>query len=679
MSALQQPFYGAGALIRDRLPLLGKVTLVAFPCLALWGLVIRVFDLSTAELPPLLLILGVLPPLLSQVGLTFGGSTSDGRLRARSRELLELPLGRLALPSAALCVALLGCAIGALGVLLCAGVGGFLPELEAFLTPDADQAWLPALFVVLGVGVHCAIQVGSRSPQFSVWCVAVAGFLVVGALAWSGWGEADLERIAWLGGGGLLVFYLGLPFVLGALGPHRDELFLGRSSATRGRAWVACAWVLAFCGLICGLSWILLPLGAGAALWARSVARKAPPARAMSAFSVSHLLLGLCLLPALVCLVGVELSLPFRPCTPAWSRAQVSPDGRWIALPLRRDGTHQTLVAILDAHGEHPARTVSTRMGHVARWSSDSQRLAIHEQAWGRVRVADRSSTGEFLDHFDAADSWDAWLARWVSNASSTWIAGTDGGVQERTGRRLIGLAWNQPSELVTLEVSQPRTLCLPDGSLAPLPRRVSGFAGYTRDGAPLVTVTRGEDEGRLVFLADWIEPLGSELLAWRDGAWTADTGFYTVRIDVGTRPTEAEPARPRVVSLVNADDVLPLESATYAWVDPQERAALALEGRRLVRYDLDRGLTTTAGEGFAFASEGSPRPAVAPQVARQLLSDARGQLVWVGPRLALLPLPELRGELLWLGPQALLVRDDAELRTLSWEGEVLHRARLSR
>ena len=671
MSGLHEPFRGTGVLIHDRLPLLRTCLLAMTLVGCAWGVAARVFSFSVRDALPVLVVgVAVLPPVLGQLGMTLGGAVSDGRLRSRSRELLELPLGRLALPTAGSAVALLGLGISALSLFVSAAVGGFTDELLD-LFADAHEPAVLGIAAVASAG-HCAVQVGARSPQLSLWLVLAALLSVIGCLLWSGWGEADLLVFARLATWGVVAGLVTLPFLLGALGPHKDEVaLLGLSTATRARAWVVCGWVVLLTALICGASFLWLVVSALSVLGARWVAAKAPPIRGWSAFGATHALLAACLLPAAVQLVAVEVGHATRPLHPNWNQAEVSPDGRWVALPLEREGTQLTQVAILDARGEQPTRIVNTRMGWVAGWSSDSQLLAVHDFACGRLRVGLTESVELFLG--PSGDSLDDCFARWIGNRVSTLVVDPQGEVVERLGMRFVGPGWSSPDGLVSLDTGTG-ALALPGGELAPLSSSTVGFAGYAPGGAPLLHLRTTENDPLVVTHRGQVAI--ARFAAWRDGAWAEDRATARVEIDLGSPGVPGEPTPPRRGRAHGPQGSFDLGELSWAWTNSAGDTALVLNDESLSQVRADG--RTVLGEDYAQAKDSPVHMKARSTGSCHLLGRADGRLLWVGPELELTPLPELpAGEVLWLGPDALLVLADSELRRVSWSGETLSTARL--
>lgn len=668
MSGLHEPFRGTGVLIRDRLLLL-RVFLLALTLVGCaWGVAARMFGFPVADvLPVLVLGVGVIPPVFGQLGMTLGGTVSDGRLRSRSRELLELPLGRLALPTAGAVVALLGLGISALTLLVSSTAGGFTGEVVSLFAEVSESAVLGT--AAIASAGHCAVQVGGRSPQLSLWLVLAALLSVIGCLLWSGWGEADLLLFARLATWGVIAGLLALPFLLGAMGPHKDEALLGLSTATRARAWVVCGWVVLFATLICGVSLLWLAVSALSVLGARRVAAKAPPTRGWSAFGATHALLTLCLLPAAVQLVAVEVGHATRPLHPKWNQAEVSPDGRWVALPLEREGTRLTQVAILDARGEQPTRIVNTRMGWVAGWSSDSQLLAVHEFAWGRVRVGLMAPVGLFL--VPSGDSLDDCLTRWIENRVSTLVVDPQGEVVERLGMRFVGRGWSSPEALVSLDTSTG-ALQLSSGELAPLSSSTVGFAGYTPSGAPMLHVRTTGNEPLIATHRGQVAI--ARFVAWRDGAWVEDLAAARVEIELPVSGNPEQPAPPRLGRVHGPQGSFDVGELSWAWTNSAGDTALVLNGETLSRVRADG--RTVLGEDYAQAKDSPVHMKARSTGSCHLLGRADGRLLWVGPELELTPLPHLpEGEVLWIGPDALLVLAQDGLRRVSWSGELLSTA----
>jgi len=669
MSGLHEPFRGTGILIRDRLPLLRTFLLAMTLLGCAWGLAARVFGAPNEALLTVLVVgVGVIPPVFGQLGMTLGGAVSDGRLRSRSRELLELPLGRLALPTAGAVVALLGLGISALTLLVSATVGGFSDDVASLFAEAREPAVLG--IAAIAAAAHCAIQVGARSPQLSLWLVLAALLAVIGGLLWSGWGEADLLVFTRLATWGVVAGFLTLPFLIGAMGPHKDEVaLLGLSTATRARAWVVCGWLVLFATLTVGVGVLWLAVSALSVLGARRVAAKAPPIRGWSAFGATHALLTLCLLPAAVHGLAVEVGHATRPLHPNWNQAEVSPDGRWVALPLEREGTQLTQVAILDARGEQPTRIVNTRMGRVAGWSSDSQLLAIHDFACGRVRVGVTESVELFL--VPTGDSMNDLFLRWVGNRVSTLIVDTQGEVVERLSMRFVGPGWSAPEELVSLD-TETGALALPSGELAPLNSSAVGFAGYTPAGTPMLHLrTTGNEplvtthRGQLAI---------ARFAAWRDGAWAEDRAAARVEIDLPPAGVPGEPAPPRQGKAFGPQGSFDLGELNWAWTNSTGDTALVLDGETLSQVRADG--RTVLGEDYAQAKDSPVHLKARSSGSCHLLGRADGRLLWVGPELELTPLPDLPdGDVLWLGPDALLVLAEGELRRVSWSGELLSTA----
>lgn len=490
-------FRGVTALLAERRALFVHVSLWAGFALAfLFGLLCALARAATPSalrelgLPAFAAACGCMPLLVACPWTC----VSQANAPLRRDELLVLPLGRLALPTATLVGSLLGLAAWLVATLLGLALTiGPRPLLEALLDPaaaDTVHLWLVASVAAFAVGTSVGAIGSSWGLAACGW--GLAPLVVLSAFDVMGYDGGTRRAYAMLWTAGLTVYFLVLPFLL-----YSRPLHIWTSSRQPG---VEGPWLIPFATVVgatialglAGAGWLLagvLAVG-GALTW---VARRSrPPLRGPSAIKLALLASLVPVVPLTVLGLVVDARADVERADGLVQRkALLAPDGRHVAFDveprLAVEGglcPRTRRVVVVDVAGERAPIFVPARFAEleVGAWSSDGRFLAVEDHSVGRLR---RGPTRPARKAEADVDPFDIVGFKVGTALSEAWIVDTHTGEVEVRGAFEVAPGWTTPDDLVTCSSSLAGDHVLRDGAgrelVVPRSRgalRVVGYAG---------------------------------------------------------------------------------------------------------------------------------------------------------------------------------------------------------
>jgi hypothetical protein len=480
-------FHGTAALLRPKLRILAHLaTWVAVGVGLAVGFLLRVNGEGPRDVHGVLwagsILAGFFAPFLC-MGDTMNGAQAG--VRARREELLVLPLGRLAIPTAILiasAVAFVGFVTSyAAGVTL---LTGRVAVVEAFQSwPEGAFAALPLYafalaFNVIAIGTHGALAAA---------LMGLLPWIVVGSVQGMGHPAGDAEHFAILVGVSTGAYLLLVPFALYARPVHLWSLARNQPVTRDGVAFAATLLALVVLGLASAGKAALVGGALVAYGWYRTRHVPRPARRPAPLVRTVHVLALIALAPAIVAGLRADHALVASAADPRDKNVEdyaVAPGGRWLAArsPANvRTGVARLVVADLD--GKEPLRVLDARAVELdpeACWSRDGRRVAVKETAIGRFTgVPAGRGLGEMTEG--------AWLAGLVvPYVYATTILEPETGRVERRDLLEVAPGWTTPDQLVAITARDDKHLRVTDGrgwsaELAP-PFQVTAY----REGAVL-------------------------------------------------------------------------------------------------------------------------------------------------------------------------------------------------
>ncbi len=463
--------HGLGALLRDKKRLARTFVILGLLAGAVFGLFCRLVGLEGDGASCIMYafagVVAVLVPLVAGGTDTFSGYQAGAR--ARREELLSLPVGRLALPSAILLASL--ATVLATVATFTLGMSfslGWSPTLACWTCPwPGGPDFLPRSAV--SAAVFCfAYSFGTIGAHpVNVTSLWVAVPVLVGPVAIvMGYDPKDLESYAFLAGGSLALYFLALPFVLYA-GPIHRWSPVKKDAMDPDGVLLLSSMLLVTIFAIFGAGPLLAVLGAACAALACWTTRGRPRVerRSMPLVRVAWLLSLVAIAPAVV--VGAvydarRVASAAEPAGKPIRRFDVSPDGRWLAVSVqptdvRREGSIERIV-VADLSGRAPMIVLPQRCAELPSnaWSVDGRYLAVRDVTAGRLRYPDSE-----LDHRDEGLYARSHLRRIFV---ATVVLDTKTGQVATLDDRILAPGWRTPEELVSVVVTFRHSRILTDG-----------------------------------------------------------------------------------------------------------------------------------------------------------------------------------------------------------------------
>jgi hypothetical protein len=467
MSRLQ----GLGALLRDKKRIARHLAILGLIAGTTLGLFFRlagsVGDFSSFVMYVFAATVAFIAPLGAGGSDTFSGYQAGAR--SRREELLTLPVGRLALPSAillgGLAMALVTIATFTIGLSFLLGWG---PTLDGWTCPWPGGPDMLAR-IAGGIAIFCLGfsfgSIGAHPVNATLFWAAVP--FLVGPLAFvMGHDTKDLESYGFLAGGSLALYFLVLPFTLYAGPIHRWSPVKRGGIDPDGVALLASMLLVTVFGIFgAGRVFVcVLAACAGLACWSAR-GRPRHERRSMPLVRIAWLLALVAVAPAIV--VGAvydarRVASAGAPAGKPIRRFEISPDGRWLAVSvqpadMRREGSVERVV-VTDLSGRAAPIVLPPRCAELpaGAWSADGRYLAVRDVTAGRLRYPESE-----LERHDAG-----LFARSLMHALfvETVILDTQTGRIVTVGDRLVRPGWRTPAELVNVAITFGHSRILTDG-----------------------------------------------------------------------------------------------------------------------------------------------------------------------------------------------------------------------